>query len=75
MSLNSCKDADCIIAGEGVLVARMVAEKLKIPWISVILQPLAFLSAHDTSVLPVFPLLAKFRVLNLSRANINTCRR
>ena len=58
------EDADCIIAGEGVLAARMVAEKLNIPWISAILQPLAFLSVHDASVLPVFPWLAKFRVIN-----------
>lgn len=62
--MNTAKDADCIIAGEGVLAARMVAEKLNLPWISVILQPLAFLSIHDASVLPVFPWLAKFKVLN-----------
>ncbi len=62
--MNIGKDADCIIAGEGVLAARMVAEKRNIPWISVILQPLAFLSVHDASVLLVFPLLAKFRVLS-----------
>jgi len=62
--MNIGKDADCIIVGEGVLAARMVAEKRNIPWISVILQPLAFLSVHDASVLPIFPWLAKFRVLN-----------
>ena len=62
--MNATQDADCIIAGEGVLAARMVAEKLNIPWISIILQPLAFLSVHDASVLPILPWLAKFPVVN-----------
>ncbi len=61
--MNCAKDADFIIAGEGVLVARMVAEKLGIPWASTVLQPLAFLSSYEPDVLPVFPLLAKFQWL------------
>jgi rhamnosyltransferase subunit B len=62
--LMSCaKNADSIISSEGVLVARMVAEKLGIPWAFTVLQPLAFMSASDPFVLPVFPGLAKFRWL------------
>lgn len=53
--MNAAKGADLIINGEGVLAARLVAEKLEIPWILTILQPLAFLSAYDASVLPVLP--------------------
>jgi rhamnosyltransferase subunit B len=62
--LISCaKDADLIIAGEGVFAARMVAEKIGIPWVSTALQPLAFLSRHEPVVLPVLPFLAKFQWL------------
>lgn len=57
------QDADLIITGEGVFAARMVAEKLVIPWASTALQPLAFLSRHEPVVLPVFPSLAKFQWL------------
>ena len=55
----SAKDADLILATEGVFAARMVAEILGIPWAFVALQPASFLSAHDPSVLPVLPLLSK----------------
>lgn len=62
--LMACaKNADFIIAGEGVVVARMVAEKLNILWASTVLQPLSFLSVHDLSVLPMFPALANFQRL------------
>lgn len=62
--VNCAKNSDCIIAGEGVIAARIVAERLNIPWASVILQPLAFLSAYDASVLPVFPFLTQFSLLS-----------
>lgn len=60
---NSAKDADLIIAGEGALAARLVAEKLGIPWVFAVLQPASFLSVSDPSVLPVFPILTKLRGL------------
>ncbi len=53
--MNTAQNADLIIHGEGVLAARLVAEKLGIPWVPTVLQPLAFLSAYDPSVLPVLP--------------------
>jgi rhamnosyltransferase subunit B len=61
--MNCAKNADFIIAGEGVLAARLVAEKLGIRWAFNILQPLSFMSTHDPFVLPIFPFLAKFRWL------------
>ena len=61
--MNCAKNADLIISGEGVLAARMVAEKSKIPWVFTVLQPLAFMSASDPFVLPIFPGLAKLRWL------------
>jgi rhamnosyltransferase subunit B len=67
--LNTAKDADFIIAGEGAIAARLVAEKLAIPWILIVLQPISFLSPYDPSVIPLFPYLAKLRkfgfVINL----------
>jgi len=61
--MASAKDAAFIITGEGVAAARLVAEKLDIPWAFAVLQPASFLSVYDPSVLPVLPLLAKLRGL------------
>jgi UDP:flavonoid glycosyltransferase YjiC (YdhE family) len=61
--MDSAEDADFIITGEGVVAARLVAEKLGIPWAFVVLQPASFLSVYDPSVLPVLPFLAKLRGL------------
>ncbi len=61
--MDSAKDADFIITGEGVVAARLVAEKLGIPWAFAVLQPASFLSVYDPSVLPVLPFLAKLRGL------------
>ncbi|MEO0947414.1 MAG: glycosyltransferase [Cyanobacteria bacterium J06641_5] len=47
--------ADLIINGEVVLAARIVAEKLGIPWVPTVLQPLAFVSAYDSLAFPALP--------------------
>ncbi len=61
--MASTQDADLIITGEGVLAARLVAEKRGIPWVFSVLQPASFMSNHDPSVLPVFTFLSKRRGL------------
>jgi rhamnosyltransferase subunit B len=61
--LDSAKDADLIVAGDIVYVAPLVAEKLGIPWVSLALAPVAFFSAYDPSVIPLFPFLVKLRGL------------
>lgn len=61
--MNCAKDADFIIASEGAVAARLVAEKLGIRWAFAVLQPASFLSVYDPSVTPVFPFLAKLRGL------------
>jgi rhamnosyltransferase subunit B len=61
--LDSAKDTDLIIAGDIVYAAPLVAEKLGIPWVSLALAPVAFFSAYDPSVIPLFPFLAKLRGL------------
>lgn len=54
--LASAKNADFIVSGELIYPTRMVAEKLGIWWATSSLQPAAFFSAYDPSVLPLFPL-------------------
>jgi rhamnosyltransferase subunit B len=61
--LAGAKNADLIIAGGVVYAAALVAETLKIPWVSTVLQPIAFFSAHDPSVIPIAPFLIKLRRL------------
>jgi rhamnosyltransferase subunit B len=61
--LDSATDADLIIAGDIVYAAPLVAEKLGIPWVSLALAPVAFFSAYDPSVIPLFPFLVKLRGL------------
>lgn len=63
--LDSAKNADFIVAGDIVYAAPLVAEKLGIPWVSLALAPVAFFSAYDPSVIPLFPFLAKLRGLGL----------
>lgn len=57
--LDSAKDADFIVTGEIVYATRLVAEKLGIRWATSLLQPAAFFSAYDPSVLPLFPFSAQ----------------
>ncbi len=47
--------ADLLIAGEIVFAAPLVAEKLRIPWVSAILSPFSFYSAEDPPVSPFAP--------------------
>ncbi len=61
--MASAQGADLIITGEGVLAARLVAEKRGIPWVFSVLQPASFLSNYDPSVLPVFTFLSRMRGL------------
>lgn len=60
--MDCAKNADLIVAGEGVVVAGLVAEKLGIPWVSSAMAPISFFSVFDPPVLPIFPFLAKLRI-------------
>ena len=57
----ACAEADVLIAGETVFAAPLVAEKHGLPWVSHLLSPCSFLSAHDPSVLPNAPWLIHLR--------------
>jgi rhamnosyltransferase subunit B len=62
--MNAAKNSDLIINGEGVLAARLVAEKLGIPWVLTMLSPLGFLSATDPSIVPGLPAIFQLPGLN-----------
>lgn len=53
--------ADMMLAGELVYAAPLVAETHRMPWVSVILSPTSFFSAHDPSLLVNVPSLYRLR--------------
>lgn len=59
--LRAADDADLMIAGELVFAAPLVAEKLRLRWVSAILSPCSFLSAYDPSLLVNIPTLYRLR--------------
>jgi rhamnosyltransferase subunit B len=68
--------SDLLIAGELVYAAPLVAEKLNSRWVSLLLSPLSFFSAHDPSMTVNLPLLIHLRKLGPSayRLGLDTCR-
>jgi len=56
--LRVAAGADLLIAGEIVLAAPLVAEKLRLPWVSALLSPFSFYSIYDPPVSPYAPSLA-----------------
>lgn len=74
--LEAARDADILLAGELNYAAPIVAEKLQLRWVSIILSPISFFSAHDPSLLVNAPYLIHLRnaggtinrgIINLSR--------
>lgn len=59
--LAAARGTDLMLAGELMYAAPLVAEKLSLPWASVILSPCSFLSAHDPSLLAPMPALIHLR--------------
>ncbi len=59
--LAAAKGCDLMLAGELVFAAPLVAEKLQLPWASLILSPCSFLSAYDPSLLVNMPQLIHLR--------------
>ncbi len=59
--LSVAAGADLLIAGELVYAAPLVAEKLCLPWVSLILSPFSFFSSIDPSFTVNLPILFKLR--------------
>jgi UDP:flavonoid glycosyltransferase YjiC (YdhE family) len=74
--LPAAAGVDLMIAGELVYAAPLVAEKLRLPWVSLTLSPASFLSAHDPSVTVNVPSLIHLRKLGwpVYRAALNVGR-
>ncbi len=49
----ACVGAQLLVAGEVLFVAPLLAEKTGIPWVSVLLSPISFLSKYDPPVMPL----------------------
>jgi rhamnosyltransferase subunit B len=49
--LDACHGADLLLTHTAGLAGPIVAELLRLPWLSVALQPLVFFSSHDPPVL------------------------
>lgn len=58
---SAAAQADLMISGELVYAAPLVVEKLGLPWISAILSPFSFFSAHDPSIMVNAPWLIRLR--------------
>jgi UDP:flavonoid glycosyltransferase YjiC (YdhE family) len=59
--LEICRGADLMLTHAIVFAAPIVAEQLHLRWLSVALQPLLFLSAHDQPALTPLPLLHRLK--------------
>lgn len=64
--LDAAQTADFIVSHEIIYAAPLVAERLKMRWVTCVLAPGSFFSAYDPLVLPPFPALAKLRALGPS---------
>ncbi len=62
--LAAATGVDLMIAGEIVLAAPLVAEKLGMPWVSELLSPFSFYSAYDPPVSPYAASLAVIYSIN-----------
>ena len=74
--LSVAASADLMIAGELVYAAPLVAEKLKLRWVTAILSPFSFFSSHDPSVMVTVPGLMRLRKAGwpVYRAGLTVCR-
>src|SRR5260370_541295 len=64
--LSAARHADLMLAGELVYAAPLVAEKLRLRWVSLILSPFSFFSSYDPSIMVNVPNLIHLRKLGPS---------
>jgi UDP:flavonoid glycosyltransferase YjiC (YdhE family) len=61
-TFDAAQNADVVVTHPITMSAVLVAEKLKLPWISCVLAPISFVSAHDPPLPAPFPWIAKLRM-------------
>ena len=59
--LPPCRDADLIVSHPISFAAPIIAEQLRTPWVSIVLQPMLFFSTIDPPYLPTFSWLYPLR--------------
>ncbi|HVZ99753.1 MAG TPA: glycosyltransferase [Caulobacterales bacterium] len=62
--LKLCEDASLVITHTSAFAARLAAEKLGVPWLSIVLAPFAFMSSYDPPLLLASPTLEKLRKIS-----------
>ena len=60
---KATQGADVLLTHPVTFAGPLVAEKARIPWVSTVLAPVSFFSAHDLPALPGFPRLGVLRQL------------
>src|SRR5215210_9068450 len=55
---EATRGADVLLTHPLTFAGPLVTEKVGIPWVSTVLAPISFFSAHDFPALPIFPRLA-----------------
>ena len=55
---EATRGADVLLTHPLTFAGPILAEKVSLPWISTVLAPISFFSAHDFPALPIFPRLA-----------------
>jgi rhamnosyltransferase subunit B len=55
---EATRGADVLLTHPLTFAGPIVAEKVSLPWVSTVLAPISFFSAHEFPTLPIFPRLA-----------------
>jgi UDP:flavonoid glycosyltransferase YjiC (YdhE family) len=61
--VGAATGADLLVTHPITFAAPLVAERQRLPWLSTVLAPLSFFSAHDPAVLPTAPRLNDLPIL------------
>ncbi len=62
-TVEVARNSDLIVTHPVTFASVLVAQKLCLPWVSTVLAPISFLSAHDPPISPQAPWLDKLRPL------------
>jgi rhamnosyltransferase subunit B len=61
-TLEEARQTDAIVTHPTTMAAVLIAQQLRLPWISTVLAPISFLSAYDPPIPAPFPAFAKLRM-------------
>jgi UDP:flavonoid glycosyltransferase YjiC (YdhE family) len=61
-TLEEARQTDAIVTHPTTMASVLIAQQLRLPWISTVLAPISFLSAYDPPVPAPFPAFTKLRI-------------